>query len=118
MQLEIKADMSEAFLALEKLNKNLKAKIQHKMVKEFTTATNNARRDAPYRTGTLRRSIGLNVMDLLDGWQIQVFALAPYASFVEFGTVKMKARPFFYKNINRALENIKRYLESGDWHED
>lgn len=115
MQLEIHVDISEALKELEAANKNLKEKALNKVMKELNEARNNAREDAPYRTGTLRRSIKLNTIELTERWHIQIVALAPYASFLEFGTYKMKPRPFFYKNIDKAIDNIKRYLKGGDW---
>lgn len=52
-----------------------------------------ARDNAPVDTGTLVKSIQLRMSK--GGLQATVKAQAGYAGFVEFGTVKMRAQPFF-----------------------
>ena len=108
MQLEIKHNISEVLELSEKELNKKKDEIQDIIVRELTYATNKAKEDAPYRTGTLRRGIMFNIIDLKKNWHFQVISIAPYSSYVEFGTVKMKPRPFFFKNIDRAVENIKK----------
>jgi HK97 gp10 family phage protein len=63
-----------------------------------------ARRKAPYRTGRLRSSI-----KALNG---RVEAQAPYALFIEYGTKKMKAKPFLRTAINELIEELRRILAS------
>lgn len=46
---------------------------------------------SPVRTGRLRNSIGSKA----DQTQLQFFADAPYAKFVDQGTYRMPGRPFF-----------------------
>lgn len=53
-----------------------------------------ARRLAPVDTGELRDSINYAVMDHEYGWQVLVYASAPYALFVEFGTRRSPMQPF------------------------
>lgn len=111
MQLEIKSNIKDVLKLTDKELKQKKDKIQKIVVKELTQAVNDARNDAPYRTGTLRRGIMLNVIDLSRNWHLQVVSIAPYSSYLEFGTVKMKPRPFFFKNIDKAIDRIKKQLE-------
>ena len=46
---------------------------------------------APVKTGRLRASIGITAQG--DNF-VEVSATAPYAGYVEFGTIKMSPRPF------------------------
>ena len=45
---------------------------------------------APVRTGRLRDSIGMSVLNR----QLEVYAEAEYAAYVEYGTSRMAPRPF------------------------
>ncbi len=77
-----------------------------------------AKRFAPVDTGKLQQSITAEKIKPL-AWIIE--ALESYASFVEFGTVKMSARPYLYpawkkqiriyrRDLNKALERLgKKY---------
>jgi HK97 gp10 family phage protein len=58
----------------------------------------DARRFVPVRTGFLLSTIGLGATGLK--WGFWLYARAPYAAFVEFGTRRMSARLF----MTRAVE--------------
>ena len=63
-----------------------------------------AKRNAPVKTGNLRRSI-ISSVAIVDGVPTGVVAAtAHYAGFVELGTYKMNARPF----LRRALIDVIR----------
>lgn len=51
-----------------------------------------AQRNAPVRTGDLRRSIGLEILD--NGMTAQVAATMNYSAYVEYGTRYMNAQPY------------------------
>jgi HK97 gp10 family phage protein len=71
----------------------------------------------PVRTGRLKRSIGQSLSMV----EIRIFATAPYASFVNFGTYRMPARPFLTepaerledKFVNDLADGILNYFRSG-----
>jgi HK97 gp10 family phage protein len=71
----------------------------------------------PVRTGRLKRSIG----QTLSMVEIRIFATAPYAAFVNFGTYRMPARPFLTepaerledKFVNDLADGILNYFRSG-----
>lgn len=54
----------------------------------------SAQRLAPVDTGTLRDSINYAVYDAETGWEVVIYATAPYAMFVEFGTRNAERQPF------------------------
>lgn len=41
-----------------------------------------------------------------DAYSAKIFVLAPYASFLEFGTRHMAARPFFFETVMSVTSNI------------
>ena len=62
-----------------------------------------AKQLVPVRTGFLRSSI----YAYINGWVATVGASAPYASFVEFGTRYMQARPYLYPAIQQYLPQLE-----------
>lgn len=60
---------------------------------------------APFQTGELRDSIGFETQ----AEQVFVFAGAPHASHVEFGTYKMPAKPFIRPAYKAARPLLSRY---------
>jgi HK97 gp10 family phage protein len=61
-----------------------------------------ARSSVPVRTGTLRDSIGYELLP--NG--VSIFANTPYAIFVEYGTVNMAAQPFLETNIRSNMQSL------------
>lgn len=73
------------------------------------TRAGNAQRGLLYRTGALLNSIQFKVENTL----LTIFTNETYAKFLQFGTPKMKARPFvgFGKDINKAIQRLKDFLK-------
>ena len=69
---------------------------------------NDAKARAPVRTGTLRRSIGIE--DGPGPYEVSIGTDLEYAPYVEFGTYKMAARPYlrpaFDENVGAARQEI------------
>lgn len=63
----------------------------------------------PVRTGALRNSIDIT---LTDDYTISAVAGMDYASFVDLGTRKMEAEPFFTDPINELFDNFESQLEN------
>lgn len=61
-----------------------------------------AREVAPVATGFLRDNITYEMMK--DG--VLVKSGASYSIFVEFGTVKMAAQPYFYRSVDENLPSL------------
>lgn len=77
--------------------------------------------EAPVRTGTLKKSIDVSRVKAKDG--VKYVEIGPnedgwYGKFAEFGTVKMKAKPFMapgYENskdaaVNKIAEELRKGL--------
>jgi HK97 gp10 family phage protein len=67
-------------------------------------AAHAAREMAPQRSGRLRESI--QVEAVADAPAVDVAATAPYAAFVEFGTLRRPARPFLSPSLQFARRRL------------
>ena len=67
---------------------------------------------APYRTGTLRRSVGLKIEN--GGMRAVVEAEAEYAPYVEYGTRFMQEQPYMKPSFNSQQAQFKRDLDRLD----
>ena len=111
--------------ALEKAPKELQDEINIEVLNTAKDIISQAQKDVPvgtpestgikdYRGGTLQKSIR---QEIIDEKTVKVVAdavnddLVQYGKFVEFGTFKMKARPFlypaFFKYRNRLVDKIE-----------
>jgi len=72
---------------------------------------NDAIKGSPKRTGNNARSIQYEAKEL----EGSIYSTSGYGGYLETGTVKMAARPYFRpaldRNIGKLPENIKRHLE-------
>jgi len=64
-------------------------------------------------TGQLRNSIDYRVDTSANSVTVTVQAAAPYAGYLEFGTVKMAARPFLRPAFEESKGSILRILVGG-----
>jgi HK97 gp10 family phage protein len=69
---------------------------------------NDAKRRAPYLTGTLRRSIAME--DGPGATEITIGTDVEYAGFVEFGTYKMAARPYLRPAFDENIPEVTRTI--------
>lgn len=72
---------------------------------EFET---KAREETPVDTGTLRRNNQTEIID--GGYGVKMFNNTEYADFIEYGTSRMKAQPFFGKGFYAAVQKFKQML--------
>ncbi|RYF47563.1 MAG: HK97 gp10 family phage protein [Cytophagaceae bacterium] len=93
---------------LTALGRNVDKKTKTILMKNAKSAVAEMRRDVPVDTGKLRDSI--QIVETKDGVTIQ--AKAPHAFFVEHGTYKMPARPFFEPAMQTMRAANKRDLPS------
>lgn len=91
----------------KKLARSIKKQAVRSIVKKNGAALQKkAQKNAPVDTGTLERSIGLEIKD--DGMTAVVEPTAEYAAYVEYGTRFMKAQPY----LKPAFEEQQRKFES------
>lgn len=98
------------FKGIAKLDKGLKKRMDLNAVKTVVRKNGadmqaKSQRNAPVDTGTLKRSIGLDLSD--NGMTATVEPTAEYAPYVELGTRFMEAQPY----LKPALEEQKKQFE-------
>lgn len=103
-----KMDTKEFDFMINKVNDNV-VKGPKKVFIEFAEAiVEEAKRNAPRDTNFMANSISFRVIKT----GVIVFVGAFYWIFVEFGTVKMSAQPFFFPAIEKFLPQIERALNN------
>lgn len=90
----------------------LKAAMQREVKIAAVNIQNGARSRVPVDTGRLRNSITHEI--LADGLNASVGSNVEYAPFVEFGTRRMRAKPYLFPAFEeerpRYMERLKRAL--------
>ena len=91
-------------------------KVQQVLKNGAIRVAETARELAPVRTGHLMASIHVELGENMEGQAafdpVQVIADTPYASFVEFGTSKMKAQPFLGPAAEQVEPEILEEIDS------
>lgn len=88
------------------LARNIKPSITIALSEIFEAGANRMRSDCPVRTGNLKRSITLN--EGSGTILVQINITAKYAGFVNFGTHRMRPRPFASNGYAFILAEMKR----------
>jgi len=105
------AGMNCQLKGLDKMLQGLEKKaealenVQEAVRKNGADLQSNAMRLAPVDTGTLQRSIRLNLED--GGMTARVRPTADYAAYVEYGTRYMKAQPYMRPSYDAQKEKFK-----------
>lgn len=98
-------------VGIEKLQKKLKQNVQLDDVKRVVKHNGaqmqaKAQQNAPVDTGTLKRSIGLDIKDA--GMTAEVQPTAEYGGYVELGTRFMEAQPYLKPAFNEQKEKFRK----------
>lgn len=101
-------------VGMEKLQKKLKKNVQMDDVKRGVRHNGaemqtKAQQNAPVDTGTLKRSIGLEITD--SGMTAEVEPTADYAPYVELGTRFMDAQPYLGPAFKDQKEKFKKDMK-------
>lgn len=97
-------------VGVEKLQAKLKKNVRLDDVKRIVRQNGaemqeKAQRNAPVDTGTLKRSIGLDIKDA--GMTSEVQPTADYAPYPEFGTRFMEPQPYMKPAFDEQKEKFK-----------
>lgn len=100
------ADTERIALQLRQLDRNLTAAAEHMALQGAEILAESVRERAPRRSGKLEKSIGAaDIGATQPGASVaKVFVREFYAWFVEYGTRKMPAQPFFRVGIHAAMD--------------
>lgn len=104
---QVKAKMMKAKDAVNKANSRIALRAGALVIQ------NAAKEGAPYRTGTLRRSIAIE--DGPGEYEVSIGTDVEYAPYVEFGTVNMAARPYLRPALDEHLAEARSIIESTLW---
>lgn len=101
-------------VGMEKLQKKLKKNIRMDDVRRVVRHNGaemqgKAQDNAPVDTGTLKRSIGLDITD--GGLTAEVEPTAEYAPYVELGTRFMEAQPYLKPAFDDQKEKFKQDMK-------
>ena len=101
-------------VGMEKIQKKLKKNVRLDDVKRVVRHNGaemqeKAQRNAPVDTGTLKRSIGLEITD--SGMAAEVEPTAEYAPYVELGTRFMEAQPYLKPAFDDQKEKFKKDMK-------
>lgn len=101
-------------VGMEKLQKKLKKNVSMDAVKRVVRHNGaemqtKAQQNAPVDTGTLKRSIGIEVTD--SGMTAEVEPTAEYAPYVELGTRFMEAQPYLKPAFDDQKEKFKKDMK-------
>lgn len=131
-------DMASIRKAIKDLEKLSKQELSNELVATASHAVFGMKSDVVVDTGNLRNSINF---ERVNGNQVAIFARAPYAPYVEFGTgrrvqfedlkrlgfdptyaeqfkgrgikdINLHARPFFFTNIRKEFNKLYDRLEA------
>lgn len=101
-------------VGLDKLEKQLKKNASLSDVKRVVKQNGaelhgKAQRNVPVDTGTLKRSIGLELSD--GGMTAEVEATSEYGEYVEYGTRYMDAQPYIRPALKEQEKQFKSDME-------
>ena len=101
-------------IGIEKIQKKLRLNVQMADVKKVVRHNGaemqaKAQQNAPVDTGTLKRSIGIEITD--GGMTAEVEPTADYAPYVELGTRFMEAQPYLGPAFNEQKEKFKKDMK-------
>lgn len=88
-------------------------RVEKAMGKACALIEKGAKEECPVRTGRLRNSISYEVERDGDTIIGIVKASAPYAQYVEYGTVKQKPQPFLRPALEKNKHNIDDIILEG-----
>lgn len=101
-------------IGIEKIQNKLRQNVQMADVKKVVRHNGaemqaKAQQNAPVDTGTLKRSIGIEITD--GGMTAEVEPTADYAPYVELGTRFMEAQPYLGPAFNEQKEKFKKDMK-------
>lgn len=104
----------EDFLAsLEMYEETVKDSLKAEVKKCGLAIEKDAKRACPVKTNTLRDSI-ITDLSNIEKYECEVGTNVEYAPYVEYGTYKMKARPFlrlaYHKNAKKLVQKAEKIL--------
>lgn len=105
-----KKELSKFSKTVDLFDANMMAKTKKALQYAALEGKSVAIINSPVRYGVLKNSNHYRTTN--NGFGIKLFNNAEYAEYVEFGTSRMKAQPFFGKGFYAAIKKLKKVLQS------
>jgi HK97 gp10 family phage protein len=106
VEINIEVDAEEVLQALQQLDEAVLRHVRQQLKRWAMEVREYAKALAPVRTGYLRSTIYAKVQE----WNAEIGAEASYASFVEFGTRYVQARPYLYPAVQEFLPTLEQFI--------
>lgn len=87
----------------EALGPDIARKAEREILRTALDIQSTARRRCPVKTGRLRNSVAIGGTR----WEITIGTNVEYAPFVEFGTRRMRARPFLFPAFQQEAPKLE-----------
>jgi HK97 gp10 family phage protein len=104
----------ETHLKVEEVEAKVQSAVEEGLKKTVYSIESDAKKLSPVDTGRNRSSIASEV----EGLSGQIYGASGYSAYLEFGTVKMAARPYFQPALDMHAkelpENIRASLGKGE----
>ena len=110
MSISIQVSVEQGFtVAIEQLMEHYPEAVSSALIRIAERVLNTSNTLVPVRTGFLKSSMGTRQDST---FQVTLYANAPYAGYVEFGTKRMAARLFMTRALEQHQEEFPREVES------
>jgi HK97 gp10 family phage protein len=92
--------------AMQRFDSAMQNHVQEQLASWAEAVKALAKQLVPVRTGHLRDSIYAKISE----WMAEISSEAAYALFVEFGTRRMRARPYLFPAIQEHLSRLEQII--------
>jgi HK97 gp10 family phage protein len=107
VEVNVAVDGGEEFkAAMERFDSGVQSHVQRQLESWAEAVKVLAKQLVPVRTGHLRDSIYAKISE----WVAEIGSEATYALFVEFGTGRMRARPYLFPAIQEHLPRLEQIV--------
>lgn len=89
--------------AMQRLDSSMQKHVHRQLASWAEDVKASAKQLVPVRTGNLRSSVYAKIEE----WVAKIGSEATYASFVEFGTRYMQARPYLFPAVQEHLPRLE-----------
>ena len=105
--MNIKVDMSEVEAGMKKFTAKAQKATEQAMKDTVVLIAADSIKGSPFLTGNNRRSIKYEVKKLTGS----IFSTSGYGGFLETGTVKLSARPYFKPALDRNFPKFPQIMK-------
>jgi HK97 gp10 family phage protein len=107
VEVNVAVDGVEEFkAAMQRFDSDMQSHVHRQLASWAETVKASAKQLAPVRTGHLRNSVYSKISE----WVAEIGSEAAYALFVELGTRRTRARPYFFPAVQEHLPRLEQII--------